>query len=200
MTLWWCYIYLWCHLSTHEYIRGFSAGSVVKNPSANAGDATSIPGSGRSPGGGNRSPLQYSCLEKSTDAGAGNSPWWAIVHGVTKSQTWLNAHMHLYLRAEMTCGLLFSCFFSWWPKFWMLMFERKQHSYGDTLNTTCATPVIAEASLADMARLAGLFPSLSFPCGIPSWASMNVASNSDSVVWNLWQVLGHLTKGSVAIM
>ena len=38
---------------------------MVKNPSAKAGDASSIPGSGRSPGGGNGNPLQYSCLEKS---------------------------------------------------------------------------------------------------------------------------------------
>ena len=44
---------------------GFPGGSVVKNPSANAGDASSIPGSGRSPGGGNGNPLQYYCLEKS---------------------------------------------------------------------------------------------------------------------------------------
>ena len=44
---------------------GFPGGSVVKNTSANAGDASSIPGSGRSPGGGNGNPLQYSSLEKS---------------------------------------------------------------------------------------------------------------------------------------
>ena len=47
---------------------GFPAGSVVKNPPANAGDAGnagSIPGSGRFPEGGNGNLLQYSCLEKS---------------------------------------------------------------------------------------------------------------------------------------
>ena len=42
---------------------GFPGGSVVKNPPANARDPGSIPGSGRSPGEGNGSPLQYSCLE-----------------------------------------------------------------------------------------------------------------------------------------
>ena len=45
----------------------------LKNPPANAGDtgdAGLIPGSGRSPGGGNGNPLQYSCLEKSMDRGA----------------------------------------------------------------------------------------------------------------------------------
>ena len=48
----------------------------------------SIPGLGRSPGGGNGNPLQYSCLENSMDSGA----WLATVHGVTKSQTQLSTH------------------------------------------------------------------------------------------------------------
>ena len=46
---------------------------VVKNPPANAGDVRgigSIPGSGRSPGGGDGNPLQYSCLENPVDKGA----------------------------------------------------------------------------------------------------------------------------------
>ena len=46
-------------------LMGFPGGSVVKNPPANAGgtgDTGSIPGSGRSPGGGNGNPVQYSCL------------------------------------------------------------------------------------------------------------------------------------------
>ena len=62
---------------------------MVKNLLANAGDArdmSSIPGSGRSPGGGNGNPLQYSCLERPMGRGA----WWAKVHGVTKSQTQLS--------------------------------------------------------------------------------------------------------------
>ena len=52
---------------------------MVKNSSTNAGDLSesgSIPGSGRSPGGGHGNPLQYSCLENSMDEGG----WWAIVH------------------------------------------------------------------------------------------------------------------------
>ena len=56
---------------------------VVKNPPANAGDTGSIPGSGRSPGGGDGNLLQYSCLDNPTDRGA----WRATVHGVTESQT-----------------------------------------------------------------------------------------------------------------
>ena len=57
-----------------------------KNPPANAKDMKSIPGSGRSPEGGNDDLFQYSCLENSTDRGAR----WATksgVYGVAKSQT-----------------------------------------------------------------------------------------------------------------
>ena len=50
--------------SLHLY-QGFPGGSVVKNPPTNAGDAVLIPESGRSPGGGNGNPLQYSGLENS---------------------------------------------------------------------------------------------------------------------------------------
>ena len=59
---------------------GFPGGSEVKNPPANAGDLSSIPGSGRSPGEGNGNPLQYSCLENPMDGEA----WQATVHGVAK--------------------------------------------------------------------------------------------------------------------
>ena len=61
----------------------FPAGSDGKESACNAGDLGSIPGLGRSSGEGNGNPLQYSCLENSTDRGA----CWATVHGVAKSQT-----------------------------------------------------------------------------------------------------------------
>ena len=69
---------------------GFPAGASgkkkkKKNPPANAGDIRdlgSVPGWGRSPGGGHGNPLQYSCLENPMDRGA----WQAAVHGFTKSQ------------------------------------------------------------------------------------------------------------------
>ena len=69
----------------------FPGATVVKNPPTNAGDAgnmSSIPGSGRFPGEGNCNVLQYSCLENSMDRGA----WWSTVSGVAKNQTWLSAH------------------------------------------------------------------------------------------------------------
>ena len=53
---------------------------MVKNPPANAGDVSSISGSGRSPGEGNGNPLQYCCLGNPMD----RSAWRAAVHGVTE--------------------------------------------------------------------------------------------------------------------
>ena len=47
--------------------EGFPGISVVKNPPANAGDVSSVPRLGRSPGEGNDNPLQYSCLENPMD-------------------------------------------------------------------------------------------------------------------------------------
>ena len=59
---------------------------VVKNPAASAGgirDVGSIPGSGRSPGGGHSNTVQYSCLENPMHRGI----WQAMVHSVANSQT-----------------------------------------------------------------------------------------------------------------
>ena len=60
---------------------GFSGGSDSKESACNAGHLGSIPGPGRSPGEGNRSSLQCSCLENPMDRGA----WWATVLGVAES-------------------------------------------------------------------------------------------------------------------
>ena len=73
----------------HIWLWGFPGGSLLKSPPANAG------------GEGNGIPLQYSCLENPMDGGA----WWAAVHGVTKSRTWLSnfsftVHFHA-LEKEM---------------------------------------------------------------------------------------------------
>ena len=64
------------------YTLGFRGGSDGKESACIAGDLDSIPGSGRSPGEKNGYPLQYSCLENSTDRGT----LWVTAHGVTKSQ------------------------------------------------------------------------------------------------------------------
>ena len=69
---------------------------VVKKLPANAGDirdAGSIPGLGRTPGGGHGNPLQYCCLENPMERGA----WWTIVHRVTESQTQLRQQLCIAL-------------------------------------------------------------------------------------------------------
>ena len=58
----------------------------MRNPPADAGDAHSIPGLGRTPGEGNGNPLQYSCPKNPLGRGA----WRATVQRVTKSQTQLS--------------------------------------------------------------------------------------------------------------
>ena len=62
---------------------GFSSDSAIENLPANADDTGAMSASAGSPGGGNGNPLQCSCLENAMDRGM----WWAIVHGVAKSQT-----------------------------------------------------------------------------------------------------------------
>ena len=64
----------------------FPGGAEVKASACNVGDLGSIPGSGRSSGGGNGNPLQYSCLENPIDKGT----WWAAVHRAVKNQTQLS--------------------------------------------------------------------------------------------------------------
>ena len=71
---------------------GYPGGSDSKESSCSAGDPSSFPGLGRSPGEGNGNPLQYFCLENPMDGGA----WQTIVHGVTKSQTPLSKHVNPY--------------------------------------------------------------------------------------------------------
>ena len=89
-------------VARHLYYRkdwlpkmGFPGGTVVLNPSANAGDEGdmgSIPGLGRCPRGANGNTLQYPCLENSMDRRA----WWATVHGVAKSQRWFSTQISDY--------------------------------------------------------------------------------------------------------
>ena len=75
---------------------GFPGGSEGKASAYNAGDPGSIPGSGRSPEEEYGNPLEYSCLENPNDRGS----WWAIVHGVTKSQTQLTTKQQQQLIVE----------------------------------------------------------------------------------------------------
>ena len=78
---------------------------MVRNPPANegdAGDTDSISGSGRSPGGGNGKPLQYSCQEKSH--GQGSSPWGHKESDMTEQ---LRTNMHVlgsqHIKVSVNC-------------------------------------------------------------------------------------------------
>ena len=82
-------------------VLGFPGGSVVKNPPANAGDVGSISGLGRSPGGENGNPLQYSCLEKSCLMHRGT--WRAKSIGSQTSRTQLSNSTHARIK-----GLLYA--------------------------------------------------------------------------------------------
>ena len=78
---------------------------VVKNLPANSGDIRdrgSVPGFGRSPGGGHGSTLQDSCLETPMDKGA----WWAKAQRVAKSQTRLK-RQSMHARTKDKTGVWF---------------------------------------------------------------------------------------------
>ena len=73
-----------CFLWQCFYVTGDASGKELPASVGDVRDASSIPGSGRSPGEGNGNPLQHSCLENSMDRGAWQATVW-----VTKSWTWL---------------------------------------------------------------------------------------------------------------
>ena len=78
------FLYLENHLVANSINQSFPGDSDSRESTWNAGDLGSVTGSVKSPGEENRNSLQYSFLENSMERGA----WWAIVHGVAKSQTW----------------------------------------------------------------------------------------------------------------
>ena len=79
---------------TTKRLSGASLVTQGKELACNAEDLGSIPGSGRSPGGGNGNPHQDSCLENSMDRGA----WQATVHGVSESDTTKRPTLSLFLQ------------------------------------------------------------------------------------------------------
>ena len=81
---------------TSEHPGSSLVAQTVKASAYNVGDPGLIPGLGRSPGEGNGTRLQYSCLENPMDGGA----WWATVHEVAKSQTRLSNFTHSFTHSE----------------------------------------------------------------------------------------------------
>ena len=76
--------------------KGFPSGSDGKESACNAGDLGLIPGPGRSHGGRNGNPLQYSCLENPMDRGA----WWATVNGVPKEKD-MTEQLTFYIKRKV---------------------------------------------------------------------------------------------------
>ena len=109
----------------HNWVTKMITGSDGKESACNAGDPSSIPGSGRSPGEGNGKPLQYSCLENPINREA----WWAIMHVVASSWTRLKQlSMHklaletMFLFITLYCQLHTNhqtCLESWLSSTWI---------------------------------------------------------------------------------
>ena len=96
------YIYIYiciCKYGYYIFYFGLPWWFSSKESACTAGDGL-IPGSGRSPGGGNDNPLWYSCLGNPMDRGA----WWAIAHEVTKS--WTDPSDWAHTRAYVLLNLL----------------------------------------------------------------------------------------------
>ena len=91
-------------------IMGFPCGSAGKESNFNAGDLSSVPGLGRSPGEGKGYPLQYSGLENSMDC---------IVHGATKSQIRLSEFHSVLMASAWNCGMSVSEFHRLFWDLWL---------------------------------------------------------------------------------
>ena len=107
---------------------GFPGGSVVKNLPANARDGSSIPDLGRCPGEGNGNLLQYSCLRSSMDRGT----WWATVHEVAKSRTWLSDWMTTTKHVSFSKSITHT---TYWMHFWNPVLKLPRIQYLFTTST-----------------------------------------------------------------
>ena len=96
-------VYIYTYIYIFRWgVGGFPGHSDGKESPCKVGDLGLIPGLRRSPAERNGYTLQYSCLENPRDKGA----WWATVHRVTNSQTWLsNWHFHIYTDIYVCMGV-----------------------------------------------------------------------------------------------
>ena len=94
------------------FCQGLPSGSVIKNPSAYAGDASSLPGLVRSPGKENGNPLQFSCLGNPIDRGTwgGYSPWGHKESHLSVTHMRVHTHTHTHTHEHMNLYLKNLCF------------------------------------------------------------------------------------------
>ena len=97
-----------CLLLAYSFQASLVA-QTVKNLPANAGDPGSIPGSERSPGGGNGHPLQFSCLENPID----RSTWQTTIHGVAESDIDTTERLNYNSNKQLLMKHLLTLFNSW---------------------------------------------------------------------------------------
>ena len=149
---------------------------MVKNPPTNAGDVRdegSIPGSGRSPRGGHGNLLQYSYLENLMDRGA----WWATVHRVAKSRTWLKQLSMHACTHRAYCFNHFKCTVQW-------------HIYLHLSGDRWLCSVYLQNSSYSWAETLYPLNSFPFPSTLNSWqlpsyfVSMNQTTTGPSCKWN----------------
>ena len=115
--------YFWTFNNTFELFPDFPGGWDGKESACNAGYLGLISGLGRSPGEGNGNPLQYSCLGNPMDRGA----WQPTVHGVAKSQTWLEWLIFHYTLEPFAFykNVPFLCVFSGNTHLWILFWNKE---------------------------------------------------------------------------
>ena len=109
---------------------------VVKNTPASAEDVGSIPGSGRSCGGGHGNPLQYSCLENPMDRGG----WWTTDHRVTKSRTQLK-RLSMHTHTQRICKFNFLKRCQTFPE-WLHQFAHPPRGYRSPTGSTSLTTLV----------------------------------------------------------
>ena len=97
--------FIWTFVSLSS-VTGLPGSLNGKESACNARDLGSIPVSGRSPGEGHGNPLQYSCLENQMDRRA----WWATVHGVAMSRTWLKTNTFTFFQCCNNVFKITTCF------------------------------------------------------------------------------------------
>ena len=153
----------WCWQSFHLLICHACTFLDSKETADNVGDHGLIPGLGRSPGGGQGNPLQYSCLQNSMDGG----PWWVPAHGVEKTQTrteWLTLSLSYLL---WLCGFFLLFLLNWVTLFFILMLA------------VCFTHISKVCHFIFLIEQKILFDECNwvfFFCGLCSWCLKNLSN------------------------